>query len=127
MSKKERTVGFSFGGLSPSITEQLKEQNLAFMKKGEDQDTKYLDEIKSAMCSMSVMGIMTDSEREKITGRLLKHIIKHCSYDNRGREICGNCNHFIIEDEVTYDGECDIHGKKNADDECENDFESIKD
>ena len=70
--KPHATIALSFGVLSKPLAEQLAAQGHAIPKK----NGKILQRFADAISLLSVHGMLSDAEKDRVRNRLLKRIVK---------------------------------------------------
>lgn len=71
-------IGFHFGALSDSVTDQLKKQKVSF----DSDKAKQFDKMADALTTLHIGGIITDSIRHKCNEKLHAKIVKHVCEKN---------------------------------------------
>ena len=71
-NRLEDQVGLRFGALSPSLQEQLDEQGIAY----DPEQVAQWEDWASAIVSMTIWGIITMAEKQRIQKRLFKRILE---------------------------------------------------
>ena len=71
-SRMNDQVQLRFGALSPSIQGQLEEQSVAY----DPEQVAQWEEWSSAIVSMTILGVITGAERQRIHKRLFKRILE---------------------------------------------------